>query len=89
MHNVSHWVGMNVHDDSAYKTNAHWRELKPNMVLTVEPGLYIPNAHDIDIKWRGIGIRIEDVVLVTETGHRVLTHKAPKTVVEIEKTMQK
>jgi Xaa-Pro aminopeptidase len=87
MHNVSHWVGLNVHDDSTYKVDGHWRTLKPGMVLTVEPGLYIPNKKDIDIHWRGTGIRIEDVVLVTEKGAEVLTHQAPKTVNDIEKLM--
>jgi len=87
MHNVSHWVGLNVHDDSAYKIDGHWHTLKPGMVLTVEPGLYIPNEKDIDINWRGTGIRIEDVVLVTEKGAEVLTHRVPKTVDDIEKLM--
>ena len=88
MHHVSHWVGMNVHDESAYKIDGQWRMLKPNMVLTVEPGLYIPNDRDIDIKWRGIGIRIEDVILVTDKGHEVLTHHAPKNPNDIEALMR-
>ena len=87
MHNVSHWVGLNVHDNSTYKVDGHWRTLKPGMVLTVEPGIYIPNENDIDIHWRGIGIRIEDVILVTDKGAEVLTDKAPKTVDDIEKLM--
>jgi Xaa-Pro aminopeptidase len=58
------------------------------MVLTIEPGLYIPkNCLKVDKKWRGIGIRIEDDVLVTETGYEVLTQAAPKTIAEIEALM--
>jgi Xaa-Pro aminopeptidase len=88
MHNVSHWVGMNVHDNCPYKVHEHWRDLKSGMVLTVEPGLYIPNENDIDIHWRGTGIRIEDVVLVTENGAEVLTHNAPKSINDIETLMK-
>ena len=88
MHSVSHWIGLNVHDNSAYKIDGHWRTLKSGMVLTVEPGLYIPNDTDIEIHWRGMGIRIEDVVLVSDAGYEVLTHQAPKTIEEIEKLMR-
>ena len=88
MHRTGHWLGMDVHDVGSYKVNGKWRELQPGMVLTVEPGLYIaPDCTDVDPKWRGIGIRIEDDVLVTRDGHEVLTSGLPKTVAEIEAWM--
>jgi Xaa-Pro aminopeptidase len=80
---------MDVHDVGDYKIDDTWRTLEPGMVLTVEPGLYIPaDCKKVDPQWRGIGIRIEDDVLVTEDGHEVLTHSAPKTIAEIEAIMQ-
>ena len=87
MHRTGHWLGMDVHDVGDYMTNGEWRALEEGMVLTVEPGLYVPNDSDIDPRWRGIGIRIEDDVLVTRKGYRVLTAGLPKTVVEIESYM--
>jgi len=89
MHRIGHWLGMDVHDVGSYKINQEWRLLEKGMVLTVEPGLYIPADYkDVDKKWRGIGIRIEDDVLVTAEGHEVLTKGAPKTISEIEALMQ-
>ncbi len=89
MHRTGHWLGMDVHDVGEYKINQHWRLLEPGMVLTVEPGLYIPaHCKTVDKQWRGIGIRIEDDVLVTATGHEVLTQSVPKSIVEIEQLMQ-
>jgi len=88
MHRIGHWLGMDVHDVGDYKINDEWRLLEPGMVLTVEPGLYIPiDCKSVDKKWRGIGIRIEDDVLVTKTGHEILTHAVPKTIAEIEALM--
>ena len=84
MHRIGHWIGMDVHDPSEYKTNETWRILRPGMVMTVEPGLYIPAAEDIPEEWWNIGVRIEDDVLVTENGHDILTAGLPKTVWEIE-----
>ncbi|PHS73182.1 MAG: Xaa-Pro aminopeptidase [Cycloclasticus sp.] len=90
MHRTGHWLGMDVHDVGDYKIDKQWRLLEPGMVLTVEPGLYIqPNAKEVDKKWRGIGIRIEDDVLVTKKGHEVLTAGAPKEVNDIESLMEK
>jgi Xaa-Pro aminopeptidase len=90
MHRTGHWLGMDVHDVGDYKIDKQWRLLEPGMVLTVEPGLYIqPNAKEVDKKWRGIGIRIEDDVLVTKNGHEVLTAGAPKEVNDIEALMEK
>ncbi len=89
MHRIGHWLGMDVHDVGDYKVQDEWRLLEPGMVLTIEPGLYIPaNCESVDKKWRGIGIRIEDDVVVTKDGHEVLTHAAPKEIDEIERLMQ-
>ncbi len=88
MHRTGHWLGMDVHDVGNYKVDGEWRELEPGMVLTIEPGLYIaPRQKGVAKKWRGIGIRIEDDVLVTRDGHDVLSGDAPKTVEAIEATM--
>lgn len=87
MHNTGHWLGMDVHDVGAYKLQGEWRELKTGMVMTVEPGLYIAAADDIDERFHNIGIRIEDDVLVTDGEPEVLTSAVPKTVVEIESLM--
>ncbi|MEI6746094.1 MAG: Xaa-Pro aminopeptidase [Methylococcaceae bacterium] len=88
MHRIGHWLGMDVHDVGDYKLNQEWRTLQAGMVLTVEPGLYISeNCKTVDVKWRGIGIRIEDDVLITKTGHEILTDGVPKTIVDIEALM--
>jgi Xaa-Pro aminopeptidase len=89
MHRIGHWLGMDVHDVGDYKIDEQWRALEPGMVLTIEPGLYIPkDCMTVAKKWRGIGIRIEDDILVTETGYQVLTHAVPKSIAEIEAVMQ-
>lgn len=89
MHRIGHWLGMDVHDVGDYKVDKEWRLLEPGMVLTIEPGLYIPaDCMTVDQQWRGIGIRIEDDVLVTADGYEVLTSKVPKTITEIEAIMQ-
>jgi Xaa-Pro aminopeptidase len=87
MHRVGHWLGMDVHDGGNYKVGDVWRDLEPGMVMTVEPGIYIPAAIDIPDEWWNIGIRIEDDVLITEGGHDVLTADLPNTVAEIEALM--
>jgi Xaa-Pro aminopeptidase len=85
MHRTGHWLGMDVHDVGDYKVDGEWRVLEPGMVMTVEPGLYIaPNARGVPKKWWGIGIRIEDDVLVTKDGCEVLSRDVPKAVDEIE-----
>lgn len=86
MHRTSHWLGLDVHDAGEYKIGAEWRPLAPGMVLTVEPGLYLRPGADVPEPLQGIGIRIEDDVMVTPEGGRVYTH-APKTVAEIEEIM--
>lgn len=89
MHRTGHWLGRDVHDVGEYKIDGRWRELEPGMVLTIEPGLYIPDDKALPKRYRGIGIRIEDDVLVTREGHENLTAAVPKTVAEIEACMQK
>jgi Xaa-Pro aminopeptidase len=88
MHRTGHWLGLDVHDAGDYKRDGEWRALQPGMVLTVEPGCYVRAAEGVLEKFAGIGIRIEDDVLVTETGHEVLTAAAPKSVAEIEEWMR-
>ena len=89
MHRTSHWLGLDVHDCGAYVVDGRSRELEPGMVLTVEPGLYIAEDDDsVEPRWRGIGVRIEDDVLVTEHGNEVLSREAPKTIPDIEALMR-
>jgi Xaa-Pro aminopeptidase len=88
MHRTGHWLGMDVHDVGDYKVGGEWRVFEPGMVLTVEPGLYVaPDNKRVSKKWCGIGIRIEDDVVVTESGCAILTSGVPKTVAEIEALM--
>jgi Xaa-Pro aminopeptidase len=88
MHRTGHWLGMDVHDVGDYKIHGQWRVFEPGMVLTVEPGLYVaPDNSRVAKKWCGIGIRIEDDVVVTKQGCQVLTGDVPKTVAEIEALM--
>lgn len=88
MHKVGHWLGLDVHDVGDYRVGDEWRQLEPGMVMTVEPGLYVsPVNSKVAKKWRGIGIRIEDDILVTDSGCEVLTSGVPKTVEEIEAIM--
>jgi Xaa-Pro aminopeptidase len=88
MHRTGHWLGMDVHDVGDYKVEDEWRVLEPGMVLTVEPGLYLPATHKrLAKKWHNIGIRIEDDVLVTKNGGEVLTAGVPKAPDEVEALM--
>ena len=88
MHRLGHYLGMDVHDAGAYHKDGEPRPVEPGMVMTVEPGIYVAeDAEGIPDKYRGIGVRIEDDVLVTADGYRVLTDKAPKQVAEIEALM--
>lgn len=88
MHNSGHWLGLDTHDVGEYRLkNGDWRPLEAGFVLTVEPGLYIPDDESIPQPWRGIGIRIEDDILVTENGALVLTEKLPKSIAAIEALM--
>jgi Xaa-Pro aminopeptidase len=89
MHGTSHWLGLDVHDAGGrMDEDGKPYKLKAGMVLTVEPGIYISESEDIDSKWWNIGIRIEDDILVTAKGHRVLSANIPKTISEIEAIMQ-
>jgi len=85
MHGTGHWLGLDVHDVGAYYKDGESRPLEPGMVLTIEPGIYVPeddeNAPD---QYRGIGIRIEDDILIVAGGNRVLTSAAPKTISDVE-----
>ena len=88
MHRAGHWLGMDVHDVGDYKVGGEWRVLEPGMAMTVEPGIYIAVDNEkVAKKWRGIGVRIEDDVLVTKTGCEIITGGVPKTVAEIEALM--
>jgi Xaa-Pro aminopeptidase len=86
MHRTGHWLGLDVHDVGAYKiSEQEWHKLAPGNVLTVEPGLYIaPDCETVPEAFRGIGIRIEDDVLVTKKGPKVLTHAVPKEIKDLE-----
>lgn len=88
MHGLGHWLGIDVHDVGDYKTPSRDRILAPGMVITVEPGLYINNTADVAEQYRGIGIRIEDNILITESGNEVLTGDVPKNIDEIEQLMR-
>lgn len=91
IHGLGHWLGLDVHDVGDYHINDNreqCREFVPGMVLTIEPGLYMPKDDlDLDEQWRGIGIRIEDNIVVTEQGYENLTVNSPRTVIEIETLM--
>lgn len=91
MHRTGHWLGLDVHDAGVYKHGENWQVLQPGHVVTVEPGLYIgpdikpfEGQPEIPERWRGIGIRIEDDILITAEGHEVLTAGVPKSVEEME-----
>jgi Xaa-Pro aminopeptidase len=87
MHRTGHWLGLDVHDAGEYKRDGQWRPLEPGMTLTVEPGLYIRAADDVPERFRNIGIRIEDDVLVTDAGCEILTEAAPRQIDQIEALM--
>lgn len=89
LHHFGHWIGLDTHDPSNYQIDGNPRLLESGMVLTVEPGIYIPHEYeDVDPKWRGIGIRIEDDVLVTDHGPDVLSKGLAKSIEEIEALMK-
>lgn len=88
MHGTGHWLGIDVHDVGSYRQNGEGRALKKGMVFTVEPGLYVAADNTrVDEKWRGIGIRIEDNVVMTDNGPEVITADVPKSVAEITALM--
>ncbi len=88
MHGAGHWLGMDVHDVGDYKIEGQWRVYEPGMVVTIEPGIYIaPGNPNVDKKWHGIAVRIEDDIVVTKTGNENLTDSVPKNRHEIEALM--
>lgn len=88
MHRTGHWLGLDVHDVGEYKTGGEWRVLEPGMALTVEPGIYIARgSKGVAKKYQGIGVRIEDDVVVTKSGNKVMTEGVPKSISEIETLM--
>jgi Xaa-Pro aminopeptidase len=88
MHKTGHWIGLDVHDVGDYRIDSHYRQLEPGMALTIEPGLYItPGSRSVAAKWQGIGVRIEDDVLVTADGCEVLSAAVPKEVEAVEAMM--
>ena len=89
MHKTGHWLGLDVHDCGEYSVDGLWVELEPNMVLTIEPGIYINNTANVPEQYKGIGIRIEDDILITKDGNIILSNKVPRTIPEIEQLMRK
>jgi len=88
MHRTGHWLGLDVHDVGDYQVDEVWRELEPGMAFTVEPGIYVHPADDVDERWHHIGIRIEDNILVRRDGYENLTEAAPKKPDDIEALMR-
>ncbi|MDB4029506.1 aminopeptidase P N-terminal domain-containing protein [Gammaproteobacteria bacterium] len=87
MHKIGHWLGIDVHDAGDYMEDDQFMQFKPGMVTTIEPGVYIPSSANVDDKWKGIGIRIEDDILVTPDGNKNLTEFVPSDPKEIEALM--
>ena len=87
MHKIGHWLGIDVHDAGDYMEDGDYMKFKPGMVTTVEPGIYISSSSDVEDKWKGIGIRIEDDILVTAEGNENLTAYVPSNPQEIEALM--
>src|SRR3546814_4202971 len=88
LHKTGHWIGLDVHDVGDYGIDGQLRLLEPDMVFTIEPGLYIsPDDKSVAAKWRGIGIRTEDDIVVTKDGHEVLTEELARSADEIEEFM--
>ena len=87
-HGAGHWLGLDIHDVSNYKIGHEWRPLEVGMVFTIEPGIYVQlDNTKVDKKWHGIGVRIEDNIVVTQTGCEILNANLPKTIAEIEALM--
>lgn len=87
MHGIGHYIGLDVHDVGDYGSLENPRQLEAGMVVTIEPGLYVSNDADVDDLWKGIAVRIEDDILVTNTGAEVLSADVPKSINEIEALM--
>ena len=89
MHGIGHYLGLDVHDVGDYRQDGEDRPLQPGMVITIEPGLYIAPDADVPEAYRGIGVRIEDNLVITATGADVITADVPKEISEIEALMRK
>ena len=87
MHKIGHWLGIDVHDAGDYTEDGEYMKFKPGMVTTVEPGIYISSTANVKDQWKGIGIRIEDNILVTAKGNQNLTDIVPSNPNEIEALM--
>ena len=87
MHKIGHWLGLDVHDAGDYMEGDDFMKFKPGMITTIEPGIYISSSMNVDDKWKGIGVRIEDDILVTDDGNENLTEKVPSDPHEIESLM--
>ena len=87
MHKIGHWLGLDVHDAGDYMEGSDFMKFKLGMITTIEPGIYISSSMDVDDKWKGIGVRIEDDILVTKDGNENLTKKVPSDPHEIESLM--
>ncbi|MCH7495179.1 MAG: aminopeptidase P N-terminal domain-containing protein [Candidatus Marinimicrobia bacterium] len=89
MHGFGHWIGLDVHDSGAYTEDGESVVMRPGMVYTIEPGVYIAEDEEVDPKWWNIGVRIEDCILITEKGYELLSDKSPRKIKDIEKLMKK
>jgi len=87
-HKIGHWLGLDVHDDCPYSIGEKEVTFQKNMVMTIEPGIYVNQTANVDDKWKGIGIRIENDILATDTGYENLTSLVPSNADEIEGLMQ-
>lgn len=87
MHRIGHFLGMDTHDVGSMRESRDWRPLKPGMVVTIEPGIYVPDADDVDARFRGIGVRIEDDILITPNGYDNLAEGTPKSIEDVERTI--
>ena len=86
LHKTGHWLGLDVHDVGSYfDDSGDWMTLQPNMTFTIEPGLYFPaNCQQVAERWRGMGVRVEDDILVTKTGYENLSAEVPRTIADLE-----
>ena len=89
MHGFGHWLGLDVHDSGSRTEDGESVRMRPGMVYTIEPGVYITEDEEVDPKWWNIGVRIEDCILITENGYELLSKKAPRKIKDIEKLMKK
>ena len=87
-HKIGHWMGLDVHDDCPYAVDGKEILFQENMVMTIEPGVYVNDTANVDDRWKGIGIRIENDILITSDGYENLTAKVPVETEEIEQLMR-